>query len=573
MSRVFCLLERADGGNTLTTLRLVDGREERTLTLAADAGPGQAAAWIAQQLGATARLGTAGSGNGTRQANGNGGAEGRMVTLCLDADGARCAWLTTPSADPGVLQAVVREHAFAGGEDAGERFGVWAPVHGEAGLDLAVQALTETLPAPTAAPRLQGRRPDATAERCRLAVLAVPDLPVRLLVDELDSVGIVVEECVSVWHAIASAWDPARAPALAAGVLAPAHTDASVLDGSEPVSATVVVDPRGRLLWAWSRDGRLLAAGTMRLRRAADGDVSVIEVSRSEVGRVVSDWLAWSVQLGVAPARIGVVGPDNVTCAGLANDLPDVPGVGAVARALGTHWPGTPVTAHVEADPLGITLARLASEVRSGPAAGADDSRADQSLTVLSRRPVRATRRMYAWSAAALFALAGVIGIGAWKIDAGIARIETLRAEQVAARAEALTRIRALVPNADTLREPVKAIRAKAGEIEKMRGAMTPERPVLAAFAQIAAAVDATPGVRFREKERLSITGIAGITARFSVPDAQTGPNLLIALRENLDPPRIDWQGNPGGTAESRTYNISGTWAEPKPGTAEARPR
>ena len=562
MSRVFCLLERAASGTALTGLRLCDGREVRSLSLAEDspsgggvasateAGLARAAQWIAQQLGPHGPQG--------------------VLTLCLDADGGRCQWLSAPSPQVRVVEASVRELAFAGSDDGGERFGVWAASHGEAGMDLSVQPLTETAGAAATAPRGKGASAIETqGERQRLAVLAVPDLPARLLIDELDRLGVVVHECISVWHALAGAWDPARAKALAAGTLvqddqAGGGGAGGTLVGAGPVSACVAVEARGRLLWTWSRDGVLLAGGAMRLRAVRQGEASVVEVSRSEVGRIVSEWLAWSVQLGVAPSRVGVVGPDTVTCAGLENDLPEMLGVAAVARALGAHWPGAVVSAHVEPDPVGAALARLAGAVV--PTGPADAGAAEPSgLAGLSARPVRATRRMYAWSAAAVSAVAVLLGALAWKIDSARARLEAIKEEQGVVRRTALAKVKSLVPSADTAREPINLIRAKIAEMERTRAAMTPERPLLAAFAQIAAGVDAAPGAKFREKERLSITGVGGITARFSVPDAQTGANLLIALRENIGPPRIDWQGTPGGTAENRTYNISGSWVDPKP--------
>ncbi len=552
MSRVLCLLERGGGGaggggGALTGVRLFDGREVRGLEVAGGPGAGvaeaaggagavdpavvKAAAWIAEQLGP----------NGARG----------VLTLVVDAGpGARCQWLSAPGRTPAVVEAAVRELAYAGGDDGSERHGVWAAAHGEAGMDLSVQPLVER----------GGTAGEGDGEtRPRLGVLAVPDLAARALIDELDRRGVVVDRCLSVWHALAAGWDPARARDLGAGLLGRADGDGGTLAGAATVAASVVIEGRGRLLWTWSRAGVLLAAGTMRLRAARQGDAGVVEVSRSEVGRVVGEWLGWSVQLGVAPGTVGVIGPDTVTCAGLEADLPEVPGVAAVARALGAQWPGAVVSAHVEADGVGAALARLAAGDEAPDPAGAV-------LSALTARPVRATRRMYAWSAAALGGVALLLAALAWKVDAAAARLAALREEQVEARRKAVAEIKPLVDVPVQVQNPVEPIRRKTQEILKTRADMTPERPILAAFAQIAAAVDAVPGAKFREKERISITSVGGITARFSVPDAQTGPNLLIALRENLGPPRIDWQGSPGGTAENRTYNIAGTWVDAKAG-------
>jgi hypothetical protein len=606
-------------------LTLVDGRESRVWhapragTPPAEGGGGEsgepgsgqgdpgpdalteatrsAAAWIADQVGK--------------------GESAPALTLCLDHDGARCSWLTAAGADDRSVAAAVAIAAEGSSVDddpsAGPGFGaVWAPEHGEAGSDMSVQALAVAAPRRAKGEPKSGGGSDGAAARRRLAVLAVPDLAARLLIDELDKLGVRVEAVTSVWHCAAQAWDPARAEELTAGAMARAGRakeaseglnggPAGVLSaGPEQVTAVVVIDPSGRLVWSWSRGGALIAAGGQRLRRVADkppvadepgasglavsradgaaeparaapaeAPAAVVEVSRSDTGRVIGEWLAWSVQTGVAPTRVVCVGPANVVCAGLSDDLPGAMGVGAVGSTLARDWPGAAGAGVVEDDPLGATLARLANAgpLSAGPPRATADPRVV--LTALASRPGRAARGAYRWIAAALLVLAGLIGVLAWRVDRAAAEatagLEGLRA----ARAEKVRAVKDLVPRAADPAEldPAGLLRSKVRDLLRRADAITPEKPILPTLVTILESIKAVPGAQFVGNVKLGV-----LEARFDVAvgeNGDEGPRVLTELtnRTGKGPGSgVTWSGKPStrGAAGQRIYEITGQWSKPE---------
>ena len=50
-----------------------------------------------------------------------------------------------------------------------------------------------------------------------LAVLAAPDAPARLFLDQIDALGVRVERVITFWHALAEAWDPGAKGSAAQG--------------------------------------------------------------------------------------------------------------------------------------------------------------------------------------------------------------------------------------------------------------------------------------------------------------------------------------------------------------------
>ncbi len=359
-----CFLGRA--GDGLNEVRLVGLRTEESWKPrplegeeSAMRDAAEAAAWVAERT-----------------------AEASIGYLCVDVDGSNCLWLTSPGADARVLAA-----AMSSGEGASS----WG---GTAPEDSSVQALA----APPVAPRARrlpgGRRAGPTDAEAghRLAVLSVPDATAKLVIDALDDRGVEVARSGSLWHAMALAWDPAS-PLMGSGA-----AKAEVVGTEAPVTAVVLVDPTGRLVWCWSRSGELLAGGANLTQVAGEEGA---RVGKGDVGRLVADWLAWSVQLGVTPARAVCVTPE---LAGADGDF----GPRELGAALGRGWSGATVDMAVVVDPIGATLGRLAGS----------DSPARAGLDALSARPRRVHRSMYQWASLAV-GLAAVallaVGVKAWR--------------------------------------------------------------------------------------------------------------------------------------------------------------
>lgn len=563
MSRVACYLERTGAGAALAGLRLADGRSASRWTAppapragapgALKAAYAAAARWTVEQLRA---------------------APGAELVVCADLDAAACGWLTAPSAHEPVVAAAARAAAAGGLDDGGTVAASWLR-QGEIGQDLSVQALAPPEPRRRAAP--------ADARR-RLAVLALPDLGIRAFLDELDRLGEQPARVTSFWHAIAEAWDPATR---AAGALSREPAPA-VVSASEPLTAVVLIEPEGRVSWAWSVDGALVAAGAMRLRRdvaapetlpgadalppdaarrlppaAAEREVSVVEFTRAEAGRLINDWIAWSLELGVAPARIVVVGPSSVTCAGLEEDLPEVSGVAAVGTALGRGWPGAAVQAVLEEDPLGATLAELASlpprlarpPGDGAPAAARDTLDPRAHLLDLSRRPGRAVAALYRWAAVLLLAAAAFVGVLGQRAHARAAELRVQRETLAADRESLFKNLPApLAARARNDLDPARLIAVERNKLEQQTKTIVPERPLLAEVARV---IRAASEVRGAKLTNLVLSG-TGARAIFETADGDQGPLILERLdRHVLSAERLRWKGSQSTTGGKSTYTLS----------------
>jgi hypothetical protein len=363
-----CYISRAERGSALRSVRLLGQTSDETwpdqgVCAGLSEDYAAAAAWVRQRLDAT-RSATS------------------VSVLCLDVDGSACTWLTSPSAEPAVVASVAR---LAEGERAGT-FEFFAP--GE--LSSTLQALPAS-PLPAS---------NGTPAPARLPVLAIQDVPGRLMVDELDARRVPVESVASLWHVLAWAWDASAAP----GVATDAATDAG------PVTAVVLTDPdAGRLVWCWSRGGRLLVAGSQRLRVARadadgpEGQPPAVRFGEPQVARLICEWLSWSVQVRAAPGRIMCV-------------LTPGEDAGVFAEALGKAWPGAAVDAVTVDDPIGVTLRRAADRLESTPRTQVGTPEPGTGLVALSGRPGLVHRRMHRWRALALVGLAGLMGLVAWRL-------------------------------------------------------------------------------------------------------------------------------------------------------------
>lgn len=315
---------------------------------------------------------------------------GNIGLLCLDPRGAVCSWLDVPGTDTSVIRAAVRQKPSGAWGDwssmpaleAAEAVESLVPVGGSS-----LEPLGETQSAKAGGQGLiLGRKKadESDAPSRRAAVLAMGDLPVKLLIDALDEMKIEATQVTSLWHAIASAWDPA-------GEIR--EDNDPLVSVSRVDTAVMLVEPDGHVQWAWCDEGELLAAGSAKIEPDAFVDDEKARAFGS--GRLAMDWLAWTAQLGRSPRR--------VLCL-VDHDEGRTPGAGEFGQAIHKVWPGASLDLLRVDDPILTTFLRLQEKT----AGGKTKRRAHESkpIEALASRPGRAHRGMYRW-------VAGVIMIGA----------------------------------------------------------------------------------------------------------------------------------------------------------------
>jgi len=409
-------LERAAQGTAVVGLRIVGERDDESLPAKLRESQGSAgpdfqgiAAWMKDRL---------------PKADGGGPT---LDLLCLDTDGTLCTWLATPSADGPLVAALARQGGADGWgeeESRGSVLSTYAGMPQEAAVQpLALQT------APTASRTkfaLRKAAPAAApAPRQRMGVLAASDVAARLLLDALDSLGVRVTSVCSLWHAAAAAWDPtglvyAKATGRKIAYTSAQHAEHVVAESSS-IHATVLVDTSGRLHWSWADKGRLLAGGSIRLRTSSAQSQTAdqpprVALTKPDVSRLAAEWLAWSVQLGLAPARIACIVPEDLSAEPASLDAAQF------GAALTAAWPGTSVDLAVVADPVGATLARLAAAATVAQDSGqtrATFTPADprQSLVQLAHRPGISHFRLHLWAALAVCVLSAGLGAWAWQFQ------------------------------------------------------------------------------------------------------------------------------------------------------------
>ncbi len=369
MSVRVCFLRRDHRGGALRALRLVGQTTDESFPpegslSGAPEDFASAARWVRERFEAT------------RSAS-------SIALLCLDTDGGVCTWATAPSTEPRVLAASIR---FGGGDGAkagGGAFDYFAPSAEESTL--------EALPVVRQA-----------SGGLRSAVLGLSDVPARLLIDALDRENIPTESAATLWHAMARAWDPGAPRASS-----PGRDDAPVDSG--PMSAILLADPEGRLVWCWSAAGQLKCAGSLRLRirpaSEADNTEAGPILGADDATRLAAEWLSWAVQLGKSPRRVICVMPPGDDTA-------------ALGEALGRAWPGATIDVLAHDDPIGATLRRLADTIESTPRTATEAP----ALAVLGRRPGRAHRAMYRWRALGLLIFAIAIIVVGWQLSSAADR-------------------------------------------------------------------------------------------------------------------------------------------------------
>jgi hypothetical protein len=527
-----CYIARADRGDRVSAIRLVGARNQEEWRAAEGGGDsfgvlveiGDAAAWVAARA---ARSG--------------------VSLLVADVGGGECRWVTAPGAEPTVVAAALAQSEW-GDSSSGSSWG------SESVSEASVQALAPPIPAGSSGRGLLKRgtaAEEAPAGGQRLGVLAIPDVSARLLLDALDERGVSVEQAISLWHGLGMAWDPG-----ASWVGQRSGGGTEVVATAAPVTGVVLVDPSGRLVWAWSRGGELLAAGTIRL--PAQGSVAV---SRSDVARLSADWLAWSMQLGVAPARVIALSPP------LQGDGGDGLSSAQMGTELGKLWPGATVDLAVHEDPIGATLERLSGVDEEAPLPALDgDGR--RALVMLSHRPRRVHRLMYQWAALALVVAAVAFGAVGWKAwgSARESRAEVRAAREsmrdtalgaAPAGTDGLAQERA---NSDPRRYLADRLAARQQTLDPT-GGIDPAKPILAELNAVSWVLG---NEDIRIVEMMLDSGAVLITV--DVPDTRTGEELVESMQSIMGSNVVEWSPQwLSGTGEGRRQLIlHGRWPDPR---------
>lgn len=585
---VVCYIERDLGGAVIKRVRLVaaglsrswTAPEAKTLSAQPSSGPGAAvmgtrtaAKWIAETVQSVGLK--------------------RLAWVCLDAEGSVCAWLSAPGPERSVIEASIAQAAQDAGTGDGAGLGAgrllaMASPSGAMGLsampDISVQALAneeeELERAETAAggaasatktKAVASRRGKVTTldKKQRYAVLAVADAPARVLLDELDQLGIEVEGVCSLWHAMARAWGESVAANGAA------RGTGDLLEQGGDARAIVLCEPGGRVVWSWSAGGELLAGGTIRLAQTSrpggevapeplvdgatrrlqeDAGPPSLHFTRAEAGRLVMDWLAWSVQLGRSPRRVVCLATPTLTDG-------SVEGAGVLGRTLAAQWGGATVDAGTYDDPVAATLSRLAglgTDDHPAPNLPASSTSSRSALVPLCERPGRADRAMYRWAAGGVLLGAAAVGALGWQLGqaAGAARGEASVAS--AQRVEELRKLEAIIPNLSTDRTPVDTLETKVSQLREQGKQIKAPRPVIQEIVRLLKSLENAEGVKLNEFE---CNAMFNAKADLLVPNAETGPRVLESIRSI--PGTLNWQGTvPAsfGPATQRRYLLMGLW-------------
>ncbi len=524
-----CAITRAAQGDRLVQVRLVGPHTDERWPITAPASdaapslsPDDAAAWIAERL-----------------ATGNGA---DLAAVCVDVEGARCHWLSAPGAASTTLLATMA--IGKDGTDWSSRLGsTWAPPTAD---EHGVQALALDAP-PSSSGQRKGRgRAKPEPEAQRLAVVSLPDVQARLLLDALDERGINAPVAMSFWHAMAASWDPAVAPHQGASRTGLVH-DRVVGQSAVPCGIVLVDALAGKLLWCWSSQGHVLAAGSLRLDDESAVDDSVL-------ARMANDWIAWSMQLGFGPSSIVCVAPPADPQARTSPALTP----GAMQRALIRLWPGASVESVVQDDPVGITLRHVLASHEAQALTTSDPRR---SLLALTHRPTRAHRSLYRAGALVLVALSiGLAGI-AWRLwqAAGVARG---RAEaQDSAIRQAISTVRPIPDDQEvdvfTFERDLQKLRERTSTPKGLSAAKPVLQELDVLSTVIGSVAASNPAVQLEE---ILLTTVQP-RVRLIVPDTATGEEIQEAMGQ-VAGTNVDWRGEfiTGGDPSKRRFEIKGFW-------------
>ncbi|MBL0926797.1 MAG: hypothetical protein IBJ11_03985 [Phycisphaerales bacterium] len=437
-----------------------------------------------------------------------------LAAVVCDVDEALCIWLKASSTAAPVLSATLRSASQDWGDSL--PIGTVEPVH-------APEAATGSRGLFGFGGSGPGRAPRKSASF--LPVITLPDSLLRLWLDALDGRGVRVGPVMTLWHALAAAWDE--------------RAGGGADDRS--VTAVIAADGERRLVWAWSDAAGLLCGGVTALEGprpepAAAGTAGPEAAQQPEPEsdpwavarrRLSLDWLTWASQIGRRPERLVVVGPRAQEIAGHVRSS-----FGSVA----TRTAG-------EADPIGATLLRLSETLERSPSPAPGDGK--RALARLTARPSRALRARYRWGAAALAGLGLALAGGGWQLRrAGAAWSEAGFTLTATANKDAREVFKDLAPGL-----VVPQLEAKLAA-EQAKPRFEPPKPPPAIFAEAVRVVGiledprnanarpddgeaageagTRPSIRL---QRLSMDAAQNIELVVSVPDRTVTAQILTGLR------------------------------------------
>lgn len=551
MSGRVCYIMRADRGSRIDSLRLVGARTDElwTVPVAAASSAEEGELFDEQTISAAAewvRGRTLGESNRA----------GSLGLLCLDAEGFAAGWVTSPSAESRVVSLVA--HSGVASEEAGSLvgpgLGFFLPSDREAGVQaLAVATEPEV--------KVKGAKeeiavPGATAA-LRVPVIAGADAPVRLLLDVLDARGVAVGGVTTIWHAMARVWGNPASHSASNGA-----AKSEIVADDSGVSAVVLVDPRGKLLWCWAAKGELMAGGSLRL--AQSGSVGRAPApTLNDAARLINDWMAWGAQLGVVPRRVACIAADDPV--GIGEDSASYK-AGQFGAKLAGAWGGAGVDLVLDNDPIGATLSRLAATVADLE----PDEKNIAGIETLTNRPGKVHRRMYTWVAIGISAGA-LLSLGiAYKLRSSAAQIAEAATEQdvrwrsvVQASYPNIMKL----PGVDPEFELDKML--KRNEQENERSKREPTRPIVEELETLSMAL-ADPEVEL-ESMTFSPGANASVTVVVLVPDIPQAEAVFKSLSSIRGSNIESWQTPgyvPAGAKIRGTF--TGKWRNPKPANATA---
>ena len=450
----------------------------------------EAAEWIKQRMDASSKADLSG--------------------LILDSDGAVCTWVKPEDADAQTLDAVISDGPIEHDPDDLE------PVH--------QNMLGERLPRLPNEMDFEPLSEDQTSTGARRAVIALPDVPGRLLKDKLDAMGIRPEKMTSIWHALGAAWDPG---------IESSSSAQRIVSSDAPISAVVAIDPiDSRLVWTWSREGELICAGSTRLRRVHGEHEPRSMVTQSDVARICSDWLGWSSQIGVSPSRIVVLGEPLTPPVSVDEDEQELDHQALDAAQLGAtltqRWPDATLDLLGEPDPIGATLQRLVHRERIGSL---------HNISGLEARPTRAHRSMFRWAGLALTAAACAVLLLAWQF---MGKTGSIKDETNTLNGEVRNALNDYDPQLLLSPAPNMVLQAKIREINKARSPIeiTPPEPVLEALETVSYVIG-TPSITVNTMKLNNRT----VTIEIVVENIAKAEQVLGSLRA-IDDELLVWDSD-----------------------------
>lgn len=450
-----------------------------------------------------------------------------LDALVLDPDGAVCTWVKPEDADPTMLDAAISEGPIE---------------HDPDDLEPAVHAgVSERLPHLPRELDFEMLGSEQASTGSREAIIAVPDVPGRLLKDALDKKGIRPARFTTIWHALCTAWDPGIGSSSGAQ---------HIVSSDAPICSIIAIDPiDARMIWAWSREGQLICAGSVRLRRVFDEHEPRVLVRQTDIARLCADWLGWSSQLGISPSRIVVLG--EPTTHEVEDDIPNPErplDPGQLGTMLTLRWPDATLDLMGEPDPIGATLRKIAQQERC-PAMG--------SLKGLEERPTRAHRSMFRWAGLALTGAACVVLLLGLQF---MNRTNAIKQETRAIEMQQTEMLRTYDPDLMLSAAPVWDLESKRSEITRSSTLITvpKPKPVMKALETVSFVVG-SPGIQVTNFNINSRT----FTLLLQVDEVAEAEQLYQSL-QSIDDSLLSWYSmNPqlkNGRVEA-TYLAR--WADP----------